>query len=134
MVEYAKINAKYGQIKFPLNSNIGDDHLRFERRFYNIQRLFNDAVGIVPAEFRQAILSIANGLHYGLVLIDCVDIAASNNMKIIRHTKSFDELETVYSNLIDVIFTKCPFEIKIGTKKFFLSLPFPSYHKDNQNE
>ena len=134
MVEYAKTNANYVQTQFPLNSNIGDDHLRFERRFYNIQRLSNNAVGIVPAEFSRAILSIANGLHYGLILTDCVDLAAANNIKIIKHTKSFDELEAVYSNLIDVIFTNCPFEIKLGTKEFFLSLPFPNYCKDNQNE
>jgi len=134
MVEYAKANAKDRQIKFPLNSNIGESHLRFERRFYNVRKLCHDGIGVVNEEFLQAILLIANQLHYGLILTSCLDIGASDNIKLIKHRKSFDELGTIYAKTIEHIFEKCPFEVKQGIKESFLSLPFPKYYKDDEDE
>ena len=132
MVDYAKTHAYYKQTKFPLNSNIGYNHLRFERSYYNIRQYCNNAVGVVPAEFSRAVLSIASGLHYGLILTDCVEIGFTENIKLIKHTNVFDDLEADYSDLIEVVFATCPFEIKLGTKEFFLSLPFPRYHKESK--
>jgi hypothetical protein len=134
MVEYAKVNAGYKQIKFPLNSNIGESHLRFERRFYNIRKLCQDGIGVVDKEFIQAVLSIANYLHDGLILTSCLDIGAPDNIKLIKHRKSFDELGIFYAKTIEHIFENCPFEIKDGVKESFLSLPFPKYYKDDENE
>jgi len=134
MVEYAKVNAGYRQIKFPLNSNIGESHLRFERRFYNIRKLCQDGIGVVDEEFLQAILLIANSLYFGLILTSCLEIGVADNIKLIKHRKSFDELGTIYTKTIEHIFEKCPFEVKPGIKDSFLSLPFPGYYKDDEHE
>lgn len=134
IVEYAKVNAGARQIKFPLNSNIGESHLRFERRYYNIKFLYRNSIGIVNYDFLRSILLIANHLYFGLILTDCLELGVDKNIKIIKHRKEFDELKKIYSLTIDVIFDKCPFEVKPGTKESFLALPFPGYYKDDENE
>lgn len=134
MVEYAKVNAGAKQIKFPLNSNIGDSHLRFERRYHNIKFLCTNSIGIVNYDFLQSVLLIANHLYFGLILTDCLEVGMDRNIKIIKHRKQFDEIEKIYSSTIDVIFDKCPFEVRSGTKESFLALPFPGYYKDDEDE
>lgn len=134
MVDYAKVNSNYKQMKFPLNSNLGESHLRFERKYHNIKFLCRNAIGIINPEFLQSVLLIASHLYFGLILSSCLEIGVAENIKIIKHRKSFDDIKKIYSPTIEIIFQKCPFKVKPGVKEFFLSLPFPGYYKDDENE